>query len=179
MESKPPEKIRILLVEDYAPFRLALSSLLETRHPEFTVESVSTFTEALAFCREAGPVTCILLDLCLGDMATERTIESMQKLAEHAPVIVLTARGEEESLALDCIAHGADNLMLKGDIDKIGSALLVKKIHYAMARRERDRRIEKEKEILSRTLGEIGSLLEKAEAGTNQETTRHQTNGKE
>lgn len=101
--------IRILLVEDEAAIRLALSRLLGKEGYEVT--AVGTAREA--FEELTRPVDLVLTDLALGK--TESGLDVLaesQRLRPEVPVILITAHGNER-VAVEAMKAGAEDYVPK------------------------------------------------------------------
>ena len=132
--------IRILLIEDSAPFAQSIQRILgSVEGGQFDVAWVDNLSAGLQRLN-AGETDAILLDLSLPDSDGIDTFFRAQARVPGTPIIVLTSM-DDESLAEDAIRGGAQDYLIKGkaDGDLIGRA-----IRYAIERK----RAEKEREIL-------------------------------
>ena len=133
MNSKPNtlnKKLKILLIEDDpGDAHLIRKMLIESKSAYFELEHfdrLSTGLEQLAQME----IDLILLDLNLPDSQGLDTIVKAHAKAQIIPVIVLTGL-EDENLAIKSISKGAQDYLVKGQID---SGLLIRAIHYAVER---------------------------------------------
>lgn len=101
-------KRKVLVVDDEPKIIEALKSFLESKG--FSVLSAENGTEALAIARKE-PLSLILLDLMLPGMRGEDVCREIRKQS-RVPIIMLTARNEEEDL-LEGLAIGADDYITK------------------------------------------------------------------
>ena len=84
----------------------------------------------------------ILLDLSLPDSQDLSTIVKIQEYSLNTPIVVLTARNDEE-LALQSIQAGAQDYLVKRKID---SELLMRSIRYAVERQHNQEALQKSEE---------------------------------
>ena len=120
----------ILLVEDdEAHARLAELWLEQEGHGRFGTVRVARLSEALAQLA-AGPVDAVLLDLSLPDSDRLETFRAVRAQAPATPVVVMTGNGDER-LALQAVQEGAQDYLVKGDID---GRLVVRALRHAIER---------------------------------------------
>jgi signal transduction histidine kinase len=122
--------LRILLVEDdEAHARLAELWLVQEGHGRFSTVRAERLSEALA--ELAGPpVDAVLLDLSLPDSDRLETFRAVRDHAPAPPVVVMTGNGDER-LALQAVQEGAQDYLVKGDID---GRLVVRALRHAIER---------------------------------------------
>jgi PAS domain S-box-containing protein len=123
-----PSPLRILLVEDSPPDVNLIRSIL--RSTSFQMTSVNRLSEALSVLRSA-PIDVILLDLTLPDSQGADTLAAVLEQAGHTAIVVLTGDDDEQA-ALDAVALGAQDYLIKGSAD---AATIVRAIRYAFERR--------------------------------------------
>src|SRR5215207_434852 len=130
--------IRILLVEDN-PADARLLQLLLTENASFPSSwtHVQRLSEAIEYLTEHQP-DVVLLDLALPDGHGIDTLMDLQPYASHLPIIVITGT-DDETVALNVMPAGAQDYLVKGQID---SELLARTLRYSIERRqaEEDRR---------------------------------------
>jgi CheY-like chemotaxis protein/predicted Ser/Thr protein kinase len=125
-----PPQLHILVVEDNpGDARLLLEHLREARADDVHPEQVDTLAAALARL-QAGPVDLVLLDLTLPDARGLRTFTAVHQAVPTVPVVVLTGM-EDDGLALQAVREGAQDYLVKGQVD--GHRLL-QAIRYAVER---------------------------------------------
>jgi DNA-binding NtrC family response regulator len=130
-------KLRVLIVEDEAAIRLALTGLL--RRQGYDVEQADSGELALAKLR-SDPVDLVLTDLALGAGPSGMDVlRASQELHPETPVVMITAHGSEK-IAVEAMKAGATDYVPKPfDNDEIRLVL----------RRALDRtRLERENRIL-------------------------------
>jgi two-component system sensor histidine kinase/response regulator len=122
---------RVLLVEDNpANAELIRKMLSKATLGRFAVETVDRLADAVRRVA-AGKLDVILLDLTLPDSFGLETLETMHQAAMLTPIVVLTGQGDER-MGLDALNMGAQDYLVKGDID--GRAI-ARSLLYAIERR--------------------------------------------
>ena len=103
--------VRVLVVEDEAPIREMLSFMLEQKGYE-PIEAAN-FSEAVALVQEPYP-ELILLDWMIPGGSGIQFIKLMkqEELTRNIPIVMLTARGEEEDKVRG-LEVGADDYITK------------------------------------------------------------------
>ncbi len=119
--SVPP--LRVLLIEDTPADAQMIQDIL--RSPSFEVTSVERLSDALAVLRSTH-VDVILLDLMLPD---SHGSETLHKRAAGIPIVIITGNSHEQA-ALDAIAQGAQDCLIKD----AAAETIVRSIRYAFAR---------------------------------------------
>jgi signal transduction histidine kinase len=126
--------LRLLLVEDsHEHARLAALWIAEEGHGRFAVTWVERLSTALSALDE-GDFDVILLDLSLPDSDRIETFRAIRARAPVSPIVLMTGIGDER-LALQAVQEGAQDYLVKGDID---GRLLVRALDYAMERKRAD-----------------------------------------
>jgi PAS domain S-box-containing protein len=118
------QPLRVLLIEDTPADAQLIQDIL--RSPSFEVTPVERLSDALAMLRSTH-VDVILLDLMLPD---RHGAETLHKQAAGIPIVVITGNGDEQT-ALDAIAQGAQDCLIK---DAAAAETIVRSIRYAFAR---------------------------------------------
>src|SRR3954453_20143052 len=128
--------LRILLVEDSPIEAHLIRSLLGLT--SFRVTSVDRLSDALAALRSTV-IDVILLDLNLPDSRGSETLASVLEHAGSIAIVVLTGNGDEQA-ALDAVAFGAQDYLIKGTAN---GDTIVRSIRYAYerCRAEEERRL--------------------------------------
>jgi len=129
--------VRLLLVEDDAAFAKIIGTAI-SRKATFKVElsTVADLQQSLAvFSRkpfeiEEPKYDVVLLDLSLPDSQGLDTLIQMRNNCLGTPIIVLTG-SDDEALAMSALKHGAQDYLVKGDID---GRSLCRAIQYAIER---------------------------------------------
>jgi diguanylate cyclase (GGDEF)-like protein len=121
---------RLLLVEDNeADARLIREALDEAVVKPGQVTHVHRLAEALA-ALAAETFDVILFDLSLPDGRGLNTIEQLRAKVPHVPLVVLTGV-DDEGLALMSLQLGAQDYLVKGQIDR---HLIARAVRYAIER---------------------------------------------
>ncbi|MBI3662327.1 MAG: response regulator [Acidobacteria bacterium] len=125
------EQWKGLLVEDNPGDAQLIQELLAEAggshlHLEWTGR-LSSALERLA----GGQIDLLLLDLSLPDSQGFETFARVSACAAHLPIIVITGL-EDEEMALRILREGAEDYVLKGQLD---GRLLLRAIRYAMGRK--------------------------------------------
>ena len=134
------DQIKILLIEDNpGDVRLIQELLSEAKRASFQIEVVEKLSDGLE-ALSARRFDVVLLDLSLPDSSGLETLAKAHATTEQEPVIVLTGL-DDEDLAVDAVRKGAQDYLVKGQIDE---NVLGRAIRYAIERK----RIEEEKRRL-------------------------------
>jgi two-component system, cell cycle sensor histidine kinase and response regulator CckA len=118
---------RILLVEDSDVDAHLLEMVL--RRSSFTVERVSRLSAAATILRSSA-FDLILSDLGLPDSSGLETVDALLEQAGGIPIVVVTGR-DDEATALRAVAAGAQDYLVKGNMDPNA---LVRAVRYAVER---------------------------------------------
>ncbi|MEW5783071.1 MAG: putative bifunctional diguanylate cyclase/phosphodiesterase [Pseudomonadota bacterium] len=137
----------VLIIEDNpGDARLVRLYLEEARSKDLLsagrTHHVDSLGEAREWLRQSTP-TAILLDLALPDSVGHATLERITAHTE-ATIVVLTGQ-EDERLAEELIAAGAQDYLLKGEID---ARTLARALRYACERKRAEERLKLSAQIL-------------------------------
>ncbi len=122
--------IKILVVEDNPGDEFLLTELLvNAGFDKELLLTVASVREAINILQKKA-VDITLLDLSLPDADGINTFEKIKQSAADKPVIILSGTADTQ-LALDAIAIGAQDYLIKGDFDE---KLLLKTILYGIER---------------------------------------------
>ncbi len=125
------ETLHILLIEDNEADAVYLQEVLAaSAHPSFLIEHAKRLAEGLAALL-ARPVDAVLLDLGLPDSQGMQTLMSVRQAAPKLPIVIMTGLADEE-FALEAIKAGADDYLMKGQINDF---LLGRTIRYTRERK--------------------------------------------
>ena len=146
---------RLLLVEDDLGFaRLLREMFKEQGSPETEITHVESIADAEAHLG-GHAVDIILLDPGLPDSQGIESVQRALAAAPHVPVVVLTGR-DDESLALQALQVGAQDYLIKGQIDTRG---LLRFLRYAVERNALEAALFEERERARVTLNSIGEAV--------------------
>lgn len=122
--------IEILLVEDNpGDVRLIREMLAAAGQARIEVIQVARLSEAFKLLQEET-VTAVLLDLNLPDSYGLETFRRVQEQAPQVPIVVLTGLADE-SLGMQAVQGGAQDYLVKGQVD---GHLLARSLRYALER---------------------------------------------
>ena len=125
------EKIEVLLIEDNpGDARLIQEMLTEPGEAWFEVKYADRLSRGLEHLKDGG-VDVVLLDLGLPDGQGFDAFKKVQAQAPAVPVVVLTGF-DDETLAVEAIRHGAQDYLVKGDVD---SKVLCHAVRYSVERK--------------------------------------------
>ncbi|MEG3839598.1 PAS domain S-box protein [Microcoleus sp. herbarium14] len=138
---------KVLLVEDnQAEADLIEELLLETNVSLSLPQRLSVnCTDRLSKAQQllvSEHFDVILLDLSLPDSQDLSTIVKIQEYSLNTPIVVLTARNDEE-LAVQSIQAGAQDYLVKRNID---SEVLMRSLRYAVERQHNQEALQKSEE---------------------------------
>jgi serine phosphatase RsbU (regulator of sigma subunit) len=123
--------LRVLLVEDDDADAFLVRELFDEAHAEIDLSVATSLAEAVE--RIAG-VDCVLLDLGLPDAQGLDGLRRLRASAQGAAICVLTGFGDEH-LGADAVAEGAQDYLIKGQVDGV---LLARSVRYAVERKRAD-----------------------------------------
>lgn len=130
METSPPQKMLLLLVEDNPADADFVEELLEqTEGDSFTLVRAPRLSDAVERLKDT-PTDIVLLDLRLPDGSGVHNVQALRSIDRHVPIVVLTGAADE-ALALDCINAGAQDYLCKSEIRPTS---LRRSIDYAILR---------------------------------------------
>ncbi len=142
MPSTPPERLRVLLIEDNPGDVFLLREMID--HERLSRFQVAHHFEVLAPALEvleSGLADLVLLDLTLPDSDGIETFRRAHLAAPHIPIIVLSGTDDEE-MALQTVHLGAQEYLVKGRIDGF---LLHRAMRYAIERARSEAELERER----------------------------------
>lgn len=120
----------VLIVEDNPGDLFLLEETLRiTRLPFTQIFKASSAAEAIKIINEQE-LSVVLLDLSLPDSLGFNSFSQIQEHASAIPIIVLTGLADT-ALALETMASGAQDYLIKGEFDE---RLLAKSIQYSIER---------------------------------------------
>jgi PAS domain S-box-containing protein len=124
-------RIRVLLVEDNpGDAKLIRRMLEEARGLACDMEWVETLEAADSRLAE-DKIDVILLDLGLPGSSGLETLTRLQKKVERMPALVVLSGLSDEEIALQAVQAGAQDYLVKGQVD---APLLARAVRYALER---------------------------------------------
>jgi serine phosphatase RsbU (regulator of sigma subunit) len=127
-----PATIRLLLVEDDDGDALLVEELLATTDAPVHLLRAQTLSQARA--EDLTSVDCVLLDLDLPDAHGLAALHRLKGDRSELAVLVLTGFDDEQR-GIEAVAAGAQDYLVKGQIDGQG---LARAVRYAVERRRAD-----------------------------------------
>jgi len=107
--------VRVLLVEDFEPFRRFVCSILKQRRDLQVIGEVSEGVEAVQKVEELKP-DLVLLDIGLPTLNGIEASRQMSKLAPESKVIFLTQENDSDVVQA-ALSNGAKGYVLKCDAE--------------------------------------------------------------
>jgi PAS domain S-box-containing protein len=156
--------LKLLLVEDNSLDVRLLGEILKHAAREFALTAVGYMSEAESHLA-TNAVDIVLLDLGLPDAQGLEAVRRVRAAAPRIPLIVLTGC-EDESVADQALQGGAQDFLVKGQIETPG---LLRAIRYATQRMKAEVEMQKaqeEAEAANRVKGELLAELQAAHAET-------------
>jgi two-component sensor histidine kinase len=124
------EPLHILLVEDNPGDVRLLQEMFSTERPDsFEIVNLPRLGLALNHLAKGG-VDIVLLDLGLPDENGLETVRRVRKLAPEVPLVVLTGRDDDATIA-EAMLEGAQDYLVKGQIE---NRALPRALKYAIER---------------------------------------------
>jgi diguanylate cyclase (GGDEF)-like protein/PAS domain S-box-containing protein len=152
--TKKPIKVLLLVEDNQGDARLLQEMLNERSLTGTEVSHVTTMNDAESHLGR-HVVDIIVLDLGLPDTQGVEAIRRAHAAAPRVPLVVLTGL-DDESLAAQALQEGAQDYLLKGQIDARG---LLRSLRYAMERKIMEEALFAEKERAQVTLNSIGDAV--------------------
>lgn len=154
--------MNILLVEDSpSDARFLVKILASWGQEKWRLHHVVRLTDALKACQESD-FDIALLDLGLPDSDGWETVATFQREHPHIPIVVLTAY-DDDNLALQVIAKGAQDYLVKGNFSM---EIIVRSIRYSLERgrilkqlQENQRALQEKKEQLEAVFNAVPGLV--------------------
>jgi diguanylate cyclase (GGDEF)-like protein/PAS domain S-box-containing protein len=130
---------KVLVIEDDPNYFILVNERLsQNRDPSFDLIRSKHLQSGLERLGE-GDIDVILLDLMLPDSEGLNSFVSVHTAFPYVPIIILTAV-DDDDLAAQAIAFGAQDYLMKGSFDR---QLLVKSICYAVSRNQSQSQLQK------------------------------------
>jgi diguanylate cyclase (GGDEF)-like protein/PAS domain S-box-containing protein len=152
--SKKSIKVLLLVEDNHGDARLLREMFKEQGSHETELTHVACMGDAEQYLA-ASPVDIILLDLGLPDAQGLEAVRRARAAAPSIPLVVLTAL-DDESLATQALQQGAQDYLIKGQIDMRG---LLRTLRYSIERKIVEDALFAEKERAQVTLNSIGDAV--------------------
>jgi PAS domain S-box-containing protein len=137
----PP--IRVLVIEDnHRHAQLLRDSLASVPVGRFELSVCTRLQEGVEVL-SGRPFDVVLLDLLLPDSQGVPTFTAIRNHVPAMPVVVLTGV-EDEALGLEAVRHGAQDYLVKGQMD---SRMLARVIRYAIERKRVEEQLREREEF--------------------------------
>lgn len=155
---------RILLVEDNADEAELIEELLSAtrENRSISLSCVARLSDARELLK-SEKFDVILLDLSLPDSQGFETVAKIKQSGQNIPIVVLTARADEE-LALQTIAAGAQDYLVKKTID---SELLIRSLRYAIERQHNQEALQQSEEKYRSVVNNVKEVIFQTDAEGN------------
>jgi diguanylate cyclase (GGDEF)-like protein/PAS domain S-box-containing protein len=151
---KKPIKVLLLVEDNQGDARLLREMLNERSLNGTEVSHVTTMGDAESHLGRHA-VDIIVLDLGLPDANGLEAIRRAHAAAPRIPLVVLTGL-DDESLAAQALQEGAQDYLLKGQIEARG---LLRSLRYSIERKTMEEALFAEKERAQVTLNSIGDAV--------------------
>jgi len=145
----------LLLVEDNPGDARLLREMFNEEGSHGTEMTYAQCMKDAEKCLAERIVDIILLDLGLPDAEGVTAVRRVRAAAPRVPLVVLTGR-DDESLAALALQEGAQDYLIKGQID---SRSLLRALRYAIERKTMEEALFVEKERAQVTLNSIGDAV--------------------
>ena len=125
--------IRVLLIEDSRFEEVRIRHILtQSSNSDFSLECCDRLDTGLARLAK-GAIDVVLTDLMLPDSEGLETFLRVHKMAGRVPIVVLTGL-DDRLLAVTAVQEGAEDYLVKGQVDGDG---LARSLRYAVGRSSR------------------------------------------
>jgi PAS domain S-box-containing protein len=145
----------VLLIEDNPGDAVLLREMLREPPPNDTALTHVNCMAAAERHLAAHKTDLILLDLGLPDVGGLEAVRRAHAAAPRVPLVILSG-SDDESLAVQALQHGAQDYLVKGQIEARG---LLRALHYAAERKIMEDALFVEMERAQVTLNSIGDAV--------------------
>lgn len=123
--------MRVLIVEDSAADARLVQAYLAQDGTQAQVHIAPRLSDALTIAKEL-PLDAILLDMSLPDAQGVEAVRRMRAAAPRVPIVILSGL-EDEAVASEAVANGAQDYLMKSHVDEAG---LRRALRYAIERQQ-------------------------------------------
>jgi len=113
---KPHSSVRILVVDDFEPWRRQICSILETRAEFFVVAEAANGSEALQKARELKP-DVVLLDIALPNLNGLETAKRIRQ-TDHSAKIIFVSQNDDADVVRAALSTGGEGYVSKNDVSR-------------------------------------------------------------
>jgi two-component system, NarL family, sensor histidine kinase UhpB len=116
--------------------------------------SLLKIIQAICYCLKRALVDNAFLDLTLPDATGLLSFQAVNEKLRHSPIVVLSGLSDT-ALAIECIALGAQDYLLKNELD---ARILGKSIRYSIERKRNLEKIEqtvKQYELIGKVTNDL------------------------
>lgn len=124
--------IQLVVAATLTTDRDYIKSALDASGGKYNIFEASTLEQATNIVRTNKAVDVILCDVSLPDAKALKTFQRLKRVAANLPVVFIAGENEED-LALRALQKGAEDYLLKSQLDQ---STLVRSVRYAMERKK-------------------------------------------
>jgi PAS domain S-box-containing protein len=132
--------MQVLMIEDIEADYLLVNHFI-AKITDVTLEWRDSLEQGLAYL-DSNPIDVLLLDLALPDGHGLAVLDKVQGRFPILPIIILSGNDAEE-LAVEAVRHGAQDYLMKGQIN---GPLLRRALRYALERKRLEERLRQSEE---------------------------------
>lgn len=138
------KKLKLLLIEDsVVSTQMVKDALMEQKAQKFAIETTESLYDGIDLLKR-NRFDLILLDLNLPDSFGINTLITLLSNEKDTPIVIVSAI-EDEAIAIQSLTMGAQDYLLKGDID---GNILIRSIQYSIKRKQIEEELRKSYEHL-------------------------------
>jgi signal transduction histidine kinase len=148
--------IRVLLIEDNLCDIRLINELISNEAHDFrcSFDHTSSLSDALEKLK-MNNYDVVLIDIDLPDCSNLDALKEVHASANSFPIIIMTALEEDETLAAKAAQMGAQDYLLKSQMN---SCLLSRSIGYIVERKKIEKMLLESKKLLEKNASEIAQL---------------------
>jgi len=130
-----PKKVNLLYIEDDVSTADVVFDLLKSsKHTKFNIDKKGSLKDGMEHLKSNCPncnncnIDVILLDLVLPNSRGVDTYKAISSICSFLPVVIISGF---EDMACECVALGAQDYLLKSDIN---AGVIIRSLKYALVR---------------------------------------------